>query len=587
MFFLLLYIFFTTSKIINDTPNNYLDPFSFTTSRRKEYSLVNATNYINQKRNSFMSFMKNIFQSNEEIHQKEWYYVHVQNNALSKVKKYIQLQSCDEIIKNTFILYLSQIQLSQIAEYSQIKKIEPNEKIDEIYPFKDTEYLYVKTTQDYNLPLNPDLYSIWKKNSRDSYILKIDQNRLNKVEFIQKKKEAARYLSRISAIKTVSTYKKPVKQNNINVGLIQKYQQPLMRDKFTSLYKYDRYVHNHGLTGQNQIITIEDTPIDFRHPMFKDEKNQVEFNKEMKNHRKFVYYYSETDLEGWKSLMKENDHGTHVAGTLAGKSLIEQGSDYMSQLFDGSAPDAKLVYVGVYGNVSAVELEERMNKFNSRISSNSWGDDELYVDSLNHEYGSLAYRNPQSLFVFAAGNHGFYGNFSIVDPSGSKNVLSVSYFNNPVFQYTNQYTLQSMVNHDLITSVYSEFMFNNLIATADFLGTEIGDSKIIAVDARKDSCEKIIGNHISVLYGGNFELLKAFINECFIDESSGLVLTENTSAVEELIKLHSKIGIIFNTVINETIPFQRGGYSSAGPANKGIIKPDVIAPGELIVSAKS
>ena len=67
------------------------------------------------------------------------------------------------------------------------------------------------------------------------------------------------------------------------------------------------------------------------------------------------------------------------------------------------APDAKILYAGEYGVTTGKELEEMMNEHGSRISSNSWGDYDIYIDPLNH--GSVAMRSPQSLFVFASGNH--------------------------------------------------------------------------------------------------------------------------------------------------------------------------------------
>ena len=115
--------------------------------------------------------------------------------------------------------------------------------------------------------------------------------KINENEFIKKKKKVIKLLSEIPSVKTVSTYKKPVLQNNINIGYVQKNKQAFVRDEYSKLYIYDRYVHKHNLTGEGQIITIVDSPIDFRHPMFHDEKVEIEFNKDMPNHRKFLYFH--------------------------------------------------------------------------------------------------------------------------------------------------------------------------------------------------------------------------------------------------------------------------------------------------------
>ena len=97
-------------------------------------------------------------------------------------------------------------------------------------------------------------------------------------------------------------------------------------------------------------------------------------------------------MDEWKKAISEANHGTHVAGTLAGKTITNIGNESINSMFDGSAPDAKIIYAGAYGEVTAAQLEERMNSHGSRISSNSWGDTDKYVNSMNHEYGSLAYR---------------------------------------------------------------------------------------------------------------------------------------------------------------------------------------------------
>ena len=102
-----------------------------------------------------------------------------------------------------------------------------------------------------------------------------------------------------------------------------------------------------------------------------------------------------------------------------------------------------------------------MNEHGSRISSNSWGDYDIYIDPLNHEYGSVAMRNPQSLFVFAAGKHG-QGDigYTIADPGGAKNVLTVAYAVNPIYKGSNLYTLHTPKNPDFIIELYTEFMLN-------------------------------------------------------------------------------------------------------------------------------
>lgn len=118
--------------------------------------------------------------------QKQWYYVHIFSNDLSKVQKCINLQIGDQIVKNSFILYLSEAQLKLISPYSLVKLIEPSEKIDLISPYKDTNYFNVKTAPNYDLTPIDDLFTIDLINSDNSYIIRVDQNELKNSEFILK-----------------------------------------------------------------------------------------------------------------------------------------------------------------------------------------------------------------------------------------------------------------------------------------------------------------------------------------------------------------------------------------------------------------
>ena len=322
--------------------------------------------------------------------------------------------------------------------------------------------------------------------------------------------------------------------------------------------------------------------------MFYDEKVPLLFNTKMTNHRKFVYYHSDYDMENWTKNINDAEHGTHTAGTLAGKSIVTDEKNTLSSLFDGSAPDAKLLYVGIYGKVPSEELESKMKEYGSRISSNSWGDTDIHVLSLNQEYGLLAARNPESIFIFSAGNSALYGNFTVGDPGGNKNVLDVAYSNNPVFLQKNTFTLQEVDDPEIIIPINMVAIpFENYIEYSDFLGTSKDKSRFIAVDARKETCDELIGPHISILYGDTDEEVFGFINNCSITESEGVVLITNTEDVEKLIQKKSKVMIVVNNVIEKPNTFRKGVYSSTGPATKAIMKPDVMGPGDNIISALS
>ena len=345
--------------------------FTFSTNPRKKYTLSNPNDSV-KGANIFSRLFKRLTRSNQEVNdQKQWYYVHIFGD-ISKVQEYITLRVEDQIVKNTFILYLSPSQIKEISSYSLIKLLDPSDKIDLLSPYNETNYFLVETAPDSNIYTDSDLYSIVKVNRDNSYIIRVDQNELKKSAFEKKKEQVTKLLSTNPAVKHITTYKKPVLQNDITIGYVQNNRQPFHRDEVTKQLIFRRYVHDHGLTGEGEIITIEDSPIDFRHPMFRDDNVPVEFNKDMPNHRKILYYQSFTDMKGWEENLTDSEHGTHTAGTLAGKSIGKDGKPSpFSSLFDGAAPDAKIVYAGLYGNITGEELEQAMNTHNSRISGNS------------------------------------------------------------------------------------------------------------------------------------------------------------------------------------------------------------------------
>lgn len=577
--------------------NSIYDSFSFVTSNKKEFTLSRAYTAANQDKIKFPSLFNWKKYTKADEDSKRWYYVHVLNNSLPKVQEHVRIHPTDQIVKNTFILYLSNKQVDQISTYCLFKILESTDKIDKTNFLNETNYLYVKTAPGYELSPSKGQFSIDQKISSDSYIVKIEKNRQKTADdFLQKKRKVTEMISEIPAVQTVAAYKKPTANNILNVGRIQKLQQPLTRGGYLNLLKFDRYVHDHGLTGEGQILTIIDEPIDFRHPMFRDDQNEVEFNKELPNHRKILYYHSKTDLETWKKEIKQDNHGTHVSGTLAGKSLVHRDNQSINGMFDGSAPDAKLIYAGVFGETTALELEEMMNTHGSRISSNSWGDDEFYVNNLNHEYGSLAERNPQSLIIFAAGNKGEGEiGYTIYDPAGSKNILTVGYSNNPIFIGYNQYTLHSIDRPDFIVNLFT-FSMIKFYETADFIGTKKGESNIIAIDARKtdpeslkEACSNVDGPHVSLIYGDTMSQASDFVDlNCEYNyEPSGLIVTDNVTAVEELIRTKEKVAVVYEVLTEDASPIERGLQSSIGPGNKGIMKPEVMAPGDYIISASS
>lgn len=144
-----------------------------------------------------------------ENNDKYWYYVHFENDDYRDKLKTIKLRSVDLILKNTFVLFLSYEQLNEIAEFSLVKRIEPNDKFaEEAGSIEKVSLLLVQIAPEFELPSNPS-YSIESKFNDLGYVVRIDKELLSDDQYTKKKKEVVDLLSQLPAVKSISTYKPP------------------------------------------------------------------------------------------------------------------------------------------------------------------------------------------------------------------------------------------------------------------------------------------------------------------------------------------------------------------------------------------
>ncbi|KAK8841620.1 hypothetical protein M9Y10_027245 [Tritrichomonas musculus] len=575
-------LLFIVLALVNKNTNQQ-KTFTFRNSFKKELTLIDPDKYVGKNANMITSFIKKLFGLNKSLDgmQKEWYYVHVLDNNKTDIFKTLSIKENNQIIKNTFTAFLSKEELDIISNVSLVKKIEPNEKIiEESQSIDDTNNFIIITSPHFELSANQH-YIIEKRNNDDSFTIRILTKNTSK------KKQILKQLSKIPEIKSIIAHKKPNFKNTYSTGFTQ-------RNSFNfslqnGFYALNRYLNDKGINGEGQVITILDSPLDFHHSMFRDENVKVELNKYMPNHRKIVYYSFEGDMDDWVEIIGSGEHGTHTSGTLAGKNICpKSGLDFSH--FDGNAPEAKILFVGPQDDdkdfFDSLEVAKLMKNYNSYISSNSWGSTD-YDTYLNYNWGMLAQKNPQSIFVYAAGNEYevLNGNFSICDPGGSKNVLAVG-------------ALESFYDESpaiiMISLDYDEIQINliqildevSLVFYTGTIGTDPSESNIIFVDMSKgNQCELITGDVISVIYGKNEEY---WISDCELTQKERIFYCqEESESIEQLLKLGGRYCIQKIYQMPDEIKIDHASFSSTGPANKGILKPDVVAPGTRIISADS
>ncbi len=178
-----------------------------------------------------------------------------------------------------------------------------------------------------------------------------------------------------------------------------------------------------GLTGSGQVVAFADTGLDtgILSTLLPDFQNQVKGG--------FAVGLGGTS---WGDPM---NHGTHVAGSIAGSGMSSNG------LIRGTGFGAKLVAQGMWSDMmnnimppTIPKLFEGAYKEGARIHSDSWG-----APNSNGRYDNWAaladgwiFQNPDFLPVFAAGNDGADRNRdgvidegSVSSPGSAKNVLTV------------------------------------------------------------------------------------------------------------------------------------------------------------------
>eukprot|EP00286_Rhodomonas_abbreviata_P027019 CAMPEP_0181300760 /NCGR_PEP_ID=MMETSP1101-20121128/7061_1 /TAXON_ID=46948 /ORGANISM="Rhodomonas abbreviata, Strain Caron Lab Isolate" /LENGTH=1212 /DNA_ID=CAMNT_0023406017 /DNA_START=242 /DNA_END=3877 /DNA_ORIENTATION=+ len=178
-----------------------------------------------------------------------------------------------------------------------------------------------------------------------------------------------------------------------------------------------------GLEGQGEILGIADTGIDMHHCFFSDSRS-TPVNRVDHHHRKVVSYRYE---RGWGNTIDEEGHGSHTTGSLVGSTGHSPESQY-----GGMAPAGKLVMDDIFKDDTLAppddleaDLFPEPYSIGARIRSESWGGDSMFYTSSAKETDSFSRRHRDFLAVWAAGNDGDLGMFTIGSPATAKNMLVV------------------------------------------------------------------------------------------------------------------------------------------------------------------
>lgn len=327
-----------------------------------------------------------------------------------------------------------------------------------------------------------------------------------------------------------------------------------------NILKAKRSLYDHGLTGKDQIITVLDNGCDTTHSFFRD---SIPVNTEdiMENHRKIIKY----DVSDVPS--DNHTHGTYVAGLAAGKP--QNFDESYNALYSGVAMDAKLHLIenGNMLDPYFISAYEAMEHVDSQIMTSNIVMNKVqpqFTDDIN----ILAYKNPESLFVFPSGNK----HFQIYAPGDAVNGITVGSSINPLMNVT-----FSNGEHTIILREFSSTLYT---------AAKLIDSRNIKI-SQVDESDSIF-----------------ITDKCFDGELNALaVVFPNTTDYKNCANLANKVVFVcniedFQAIINmkivnisfitaEYTEITPSEFNSPGPSQWGLKKPDIMAPGENILSANA
>ena len=191
-------------------------------------------------------------------------------------------------------------------------------------------------------------------------------------------------------------------------------------------------IHDQGIWGTGQIVTLGDTGIDYEHNAFED----PDVPEPGPDHRKVLDYYPAC-TSGCDNTDNGINHGTHTAGTIGGDDGTwhvydgdPTGSNGTTGPHDGQAFDAFIEMQDLSNDGYYVYFDDILDLWNfavdrnSWIHSNSWGSCcSEYIDD-SRKTDDFIWNNQNFLVVFAAGNAGS-GLYSMNPYAGAKNVVAV------------------------------------------------------------------------------------------------------------------------------------------------------------------
>jgi len=195
-----------------------------------------------------------------------------------------------------------------------------------------------------------------------------------------------------------------------------------------------------GLDGSGVIISNADSGIDRDHACFREATEPGASGSEWnnatgtpgQNHRKIVFFND--TIDDWDSPNNQNyRHGTHVAGSLACRSIWEFSAENKGDWVNATPGEGTSISHGARLVIEDVvdddgwqipeigELFWEASSHGGVIRSDSWGDDSTEYTLRTSKFDSWLFSVPWSVSFVAPGNTGA----EVLEPANGLNVVSV------------------------------------------------------------------------------------------------------------------------------------------------------------------
>ena len=400
---------------------------------------------------------------------------------------------------------------------------------------------------------------------------------------------------------------------------------------------YARPLWDAGIDGSGEVVGCGDSGLDVNSCFFRDDRN----NAAGPAHRKLAMYRAIADNRD------DNGHGTHVAGSIAGSALGVTGAS--AQRYDGVAKGARIAFTdlgtGRDGSlITPVDLSgnyfEQAYRAGARIHSDSWGSSTLSYTSASREVDEFCWARQDFLPVFAAGNYGEFASAgrTITAPANAKCALAVGASlteSGPApfvdatthfFRVVGGMPRSGAGEVELYRAMAARFgpswdgtlgggtrLFVRTAAVLDACGgwnppTGLPPGAKVVFLVERGTCTFTTKARNAQLAGGAAMLVYNNVEDGYFRMAAGTEDPANDVRIPSA-AVPRAIGIALQAELAEatgadavairTVSLDEAGaanlpridsmadFSSKGPALDGRLKPEVTAPGEMIVSARA